>query len=232
MAIEDLKTRDWVLLPGTLCTGDVFSGFLDTLGIPAERRVPVRLRLPEVESYAGVLGIVADSAVLCGFSLGAIVAAHHADGLSAVRMVLFGLNPFPDDPAKAAGRRNLERDVLAEGGASALSLRLPPLGGPDPDGARETVLSMADVASEDIEAHTALALTRSGALGALSRSRSPVFVMTGSHDDMAQVSQGQAGADAAPFGRFRDIPDLGHYALLEDPVACAQAFLELEDEVP
>ena len=27
MGVEGLGTRDWVLLPGTLCTGEVFSGF-------------------------------------------------------------------------------------------------------------------------------------------------------------------------------------------------------------
>jgi pimeloyl-ACP methyl ester carboxylesterase len=232
MAIEDLRTRDWILLPGTLCTDEVFTGFLDLIGIPAERRKPVRLRLPAIESYAEVLGPIAGGAVLCGFSLGAIVAAHHADRFSTARTVLFGLNPFPDDPAKATGRRELERDVLAMGGASALSTRLPRLRGPNPDGVRATILAMADIASADIEAQTALALTRPGALGVLSRTRSPVQVMTGSHDDMAPAFQGQAAAQAAPFGRFRDIPNLGHYALLEGPSGCAQAFLELEDEVP
>lgn len=231
MAIEDLRTRDWVLLPGTLCTEEVFTGFLDCIGIPTERRKPVRLRFPAVEDYAEILAPIADGAVFCGFSLGAIVAAHVADRFSTARNVLFGLNPFPDDPAKLAGRRELERDILAMGGATALLSRLPRLSGPDPDRARATILAMADVASSDIEAQTALALTRPGALDALSRTRSPVLVMTGSQDDMAPTLQGRSAAEAAPFGRFKDIPNLGHYALLEDASVCADVFLELENRL-
>ena len=231
MAIEDLRSRDWILLPGTLCTDEVFTGFLDTLGIPAERRKPIRLSLPAVEEYAEVLAPLASGAVLCGFSLGAIVAAHNADRFSTARTVLFGLNPYPDNPDKAAGRRELEQDVMAEGGASALSSRLPPLMGPEPDKTRAEILSMADIAARDVAAQTTLGLTRPGALNALSRTRSPVLVLTGSYDDMAPEAQGQAAVDAAPFGRFKCIPNLGHYALLEDPTACAKAFLELEDEL-
>lgn len=231
MAIEDLRTRDWILLPGTLCTEEVFNGFLDCIGIPTAQRKPVRLRFAAVDDYAEILAPISQGAVLCGFSLGAIVAAHLADQFSTSRTVLFGLNPFPDDPAKAAGRRDLERDVRDKGGASALSSRLPRLRGTDPDRARATILAMADVASSDIEAQTALALTRPGALEALSRTRSPVQVMTGSQDDMAPALQGQTAAEAAPFGSFGDIPNLGHYALLEDASACADVFLELEDRL-
>jgi pimeloyl-ACP methyl ester carboxylesterase len=231
MAIEDLRTRDWILLPGTLCTEEVFTGFLDRIGIPTKQRKPVRLRFPAVEDYAEILVATANGAVLCGFSLGAIVAAHLADRISTSRTLLFGLNPFPDDPAKATGRLALQRDVLDNGGASALSSRLPRLGGPDPDRARATILAMADMASSDIEAQTALALTRPGALDAFSRTRSPVQVMTGSQDDMAPALQGRTAAEAAPFGRFKEIPGLSHYALLEDPAACAEAFLELENEL-
>ena len=231
MAIEDLRTRDWVLIPGTLCTEEVFTGFLDCIGIPTERRKPVRLRFPAVEDYADILAPIANGAVVCGFSLGAIVAAHLADRFSTSRTVLFGLNPYPDDPDKAAGRRALQRDVLDKGGASALLSRLPRLRGPDPDRACAAILAMANLASSDIEAQTALALTRPGALDALSRTRSPVQVMTGSQDDMAPALQGQIAAEAAPFGSFGSIPNLGHYALLEDASACADVFLELEDRL-
>lgn len=232
MAIEDLRSRDWILLPGTLCTEDVFTGFLDTLEIPAERRKSIGLNLPAVEDYRQVLAPFASGAVLCGFSLGAIVAAHNADTFSSARTIVFGLNPFPDDPTKTKDRRALEQDVLANGGASALSIRLPALRGPDPGKARRKILAMADAAAPDIGAQTELALTRPGALDALSRSQSPVLSLTGSHDDMAPLAQGQAAAHAAPFGQFICIPNLGHYALLEDPEACAKAFLELEEELP
>lgn len=228
MGIEDLRNRDWLLLPGTLCTVEVFTGFLDALEIPETRRSLLALRHPAVEDYAETLEKRTPGAVLCGFSLGAIVAAHLADRCDATRIILFGLNPFADDPAKAPGRRNLARDVAARGGAGALMPGLPPLGGPSPETARAAILAMADAAARDIEAQTELALSRPGALDALSRARAPVFALTGSEDQMAPLAQGQAAADAAPRGMFKHIPGLGHYALLEDPMACARAVLELE----
>lgn len=228
MATDDLRNRDWLLLPGTLCTPDVFSGLLDTLGVPGARRRSVVLRYPSVEDYAAEVTDAARDAVLCGFSLGAIVAAHLADRLAAARLVLFGLNPHADDPEKAAGRHELERDVRAHGGAHALARRLPEPHGPDPGGVRAAILAMAEKASADIGAQTQLALTRGGALGALSRANCPVFCLTGGDDAMAPPTLGQAAAGAAPQGRFRLLPGLGHYALLEDPAACAEAVLALE----
>jgi pimeloyl-ACP methyl ester carboxylesterase len=136
MAIEDLRNRDWVLLPGTLCTAEVFTGFLDALEIPETRRPPLTLRHPAVEDYAETLVKRAPGAVLCGFSLGAIVAAHLADRCDATRIILFGLNPFADDPAKAPGRLHLSRDVAVGGGTGALMPGLPPLGGSSPETAR------------------------------------------------------------------------------------------------
>ena len=232
MDIDDLRGRDWLLLPGTLCTAEVFAGLLDALGIPPGRRRPLPLIHPRVADYGSALDAQAGGAVLCGFSLGAIVAAHHLDRISPARTILFGVNPHPDDPAKAEGRRALEQDVLATGGAAAMLPRLPPLGGPDPDKARATILAMAEQTAAQITAHTELALSRPGALPALSRSRAPVLVLTGTEDQMTPVALGRTAAEAAPSGRFVGLPSLGHYALLEDPVACATALLDLEAAAP
>ena len=231
MAIEHLRSLDWVLLPGTLCTEQVFTEFLDELKIPAARRKPVRLEFPAVDDYAEILHPLAANAVLCGFSLGAIVAAHHSDLLRAKRIILFAVNPFADDPAKAEGRRELERDVVEHGTAEALAARLPVLNGPSPDRARAAILSMAGEAAPDIEAQTSLAMTRPGALNALGRCRIPLMVLTGTRDEMAPVALGRAAADAAPSGRFGALPNLGHYALVEDPKRCAQVLLDLEDRM-
>lgn len=231
MAIDDLRNQDWVLLPGTLCTEEVFSGFLDALGVPSARRKPVKLSLPAVEDYAAPLTSLAKGAVLCGFSLGAIVAAHNADRVKAARTVLFALNPYPDDPAKAGDREGLLRDVQANGGGAALSARLAEQNGPAPEKARKLILSMADKAAPDIEAHTSLALTRPGALDALGRCQAPVMALTGDRDDATPVALGKAAADAAPSGHFIALPGLGHYALVEDPKECARSFLALEERI-
>jgi pimeloyl-ACP methyl ester carboxylesterase len=165
MAIEAGDERRWILLPGTLCTGAVFDPFLDALGVPVAARQVVELRHPAVEDYLPELAALADPrAVICGFSLGAIVAAHLADRVAAADCLFFGLNPHADAPAKRQGRLDLAVDVARLGGSAALAARLGPLAGPEPEAAR-----------------------------------------------------------SAPKGRVMPLKDLGHYALVEDPVACASA---------
>lgn len=223
MAIDDLTGRDWVLLPGTLCSGAIFGPFLDALGVAPARRHVIPLTRPSIEDYLPDLRGVTEGAVVCGFSLGAIVAAHLADRLPAAGMILFGLNPHADDPAKAPGRTALAADVAGQGGRAALATRLPPLGGADPEATRASLLEMAEACGADIDAQTALALTRPGALPALSRATMPVLTLTGSEDGQAPVDLARAAAQAASNGTFCALPGLGHYALAEDPVACARA---------
>lgn len=228
MGRDELAGRHWVLLPGTLCTGAVFTAFLDALGVPAHARTTLEVTHPTVADHAEALrATTGPETIVCGFSLGAIVAAHLVDRLedrlAVAQIVLFGLNPRADDPAKREGRLALARDVARHGGAAALDARLPPLCGPQPDRTRRQILSMADETAHLIEAQTALALNRPGALAALSRTRCPVTVLAGAQDRAVPVALAQEAARAAPKGRAVVLHGLGHYALLEDPHACARA---------
>ena len=222
--VADLAARHWVLLPGTLCSGQVFGGFLGTLGVPESMRHTVALRHPAVEDYTAELTeACTPGAVICGFSLGAIVAAHLADRLPAATFLLFGLNPQADHPDKRRGRLNLAADVERLGGAGAMASRLPVLAGPAPDRARRLILDMAEASAGDIAAQTSLALGRPGALDALSRTKAPVWLFTGTQDTSAPHALAEAAAQAAPRGRVIPLDGLGHYALAEDPAACASA---------
>ena len=228
MATDRTGARRWVLLPGTLCTGAVFDPMLDALGVPAAAREVVPLDRPRVEAYGATLAALCDrETVVCGFSLGAIVAAHLADRIDAAELVLFGLNPRPDDPAKRPGRLALEQDV-ARDGAAALADRLGPLGGSDPEGGRARILAMAAASVGDIAAQTRLALTRPGALPALARAAMPVTMLTGTEDQQAPLALAAEAARLAPQGRLIALPGLGHYALVEDPAACARAIANRE----
>lgn len=224
MGIDRLEGRLWVLLPGTLCTGAVFDAFLNVLDVPLDARKTIEIAHPNVEDYEEAMAsCVGSETIVCGFSLGAIVAAHVADRLKAAQIVLFGLNPHADDPGKRDARLSLARDVSERGGAAALDARMPILKGPHPDRAREKILSMADETAHLIAAQTALALTRPGAMAALSRTRCRVTMLTGEQDQAVPPALAQEAARAAPRGRAVALRELGHYALLEDPVACARA---------
>lgn len=227
MDIEGLANKPWLLLPGTLCTGAVFDGFLDALGVPTTQRHHVQLDQPSVEGYHTTFTNMPDGAIVCGFSLGAIVAAHFADKMSAHTLILFGLNPFADDPAKAGSRRDLAAAVTALGGSAALGRRALDVHGQTPDETRARIYEMADACANLINAQTQLALTRKGALLVLAKAPMPVLSLTGSRDTSAPVAQGLAAAQAAPHGQFQCLDDLGHFALLEDPDACASAVIQM-----
>lgn len=227
MATELADGRPWVLLSGTLCTGAVFGGMLDALGVPAAARHVVELRHPQVEDYArGLIAATSPDAIICGFSLGALVAAHLADRLTASRMFLFGLNPHADDPDKCEGRVALAQDVATAGAAAAIDSRLAPFAGKDPDRAKTCVLSMANETGHLIGVQTALAITRPGAISALAHAVMPVTCFTGTEDSQAPLVFAQDAANAAPCGRAVALPGLGHYALLEDPALCARSVLD------
>lgn len=223
MDTSGLSNRPWLLLPGTLCTGAVFEGFLNALGVgPAQRQV-VALDRASVDDYQPVFDGLPEDTIVCGFSLGAIVAAHYADKMTARHLVLFGVNPLADDPAKAQSRHDLATDVIRFGGAAALKARELEVHGPTPDLTRDMIYEMANVSANMIEAQTQLALSRPGALPALSRACMPVISLTGSLDRSAPIAQGQVAAQSAPDGKFHALAGLGHFALIEDPHACAAA---------
>lgn len=223
MVTDGLSDKRWLLLPGTLCTGVVFDGLLDALGVARANRQYVDMAQPTVEDYGSDFVDVNEATIVCGFSLGAIVAAHAAHSMSPHLLILFGLNPFADDPGRTTARQQLAHDVKTMGGAAALRSRKPDVFGATPDQTRDLIYSMADETAHLIDAQTTLALTRPGALPALAQARMPVLSLTGTLDASAPVIQGQAAADAAPKGRFQVLDGLGHFGLLEDPDACASA---------
>lgn len=226
MVIKELENSPWILLPGTLCTGAVFGGFMDALGVPATQRNVVQLDRPSVEAYRANFENLPERTIVCGFSLGAIVAAHFADRMEAQILILFGLNPIADDPAKAQSRLDLEGDVNANGGAVALHKRALEVYGQSPANTRKQIYAMADASAEYIDAQTQLALTRPGALPALANAHMPVLCLTGSQDTSAPMTQGMAAAQTAPNGQFCSLDGLGHFALIEAPDVCAAAVMQ------
>ena len=229
MAIDRLTSSPWLLLPGTLCKGEVFNGLLDALAVPSANRQPVVLDRPSVESYTDLYSWTSQCTIVCGFSLGTIVAAHLSGWMAALCLVLFGIDPYADDPAKAERRDDLLRDVAAKGGAVAIASRIPALHGTDPDAVRSNILTMADESSGLIDVQTRLALGRPDVLPILSTAQYPVIALSGELDKSTPPRHGQAAADTAPRGHFQCLEGLGHFALLEAPVACANTMMQFED---
>lgn len=217
--------RQWHLLPGTLCTGAIFDDILDVLEVPHSSRRTVEISKPDVNDYLDYFeNAVGQNDIIFGFSLGAIIAAHHADVLGEnTTLLLFGINPMADDPHKAEGRAALCADVKTIGGRSALLKRLESQRIRMSASRFELILSMAENASHLIEAQTQLALSRPGALSRIEQCRCAVFTFTGEHDDQTPLNLATLVAKTAPYGRYYSLPNMMHYAILEDPAVCANA---------
>ena len=170
-------------------------------------------------------GLVQAGDTICGFSLGSIVCAHNIDRLSkAKRLVLFGINPHTDAIEKQAGRRAFCETVKSVGAVQTLRANPPALFGDNQAVAMDVILSMATQTENHIGSQTELALSRPDALPILSKADIPVLALTGEKDLLTTPAMGRKAVGAAPFGKSIDIPNTGHYALLEDPLACARAY--------
>ncbi|KRW96963.1 alpha/beta fold hydrolase [Paracoccus sp. MKU1] len=214
----------WWLLPGTLCTAEVFAPLLAELGVSQRDCRVVRLDRPAVEDYAAELAAIRPGDVVLGFSLGAILAAHHLDHIRAGAVILLAVNPFPDLPEKRSARlAMLERArqrgapaALAEGLSSQLGA-----GAADRPEIRQRILAMAEEGEAVLEAQTLLALSRPGAGRMIAETRARVLFLSGGADPTAPPER---AASAAELGghRFQMIEGAGHYLPLEAPVACAR----------
>ncbi|MFD0915216.1 alpha/beta fold hydrolase [Pseudahrensia aquimaris] len=215
----------WHLLPGTLCTAEVFSGFLDHLRVPVACRIPWEISQPSVDDYRQkFIQEIRSGDVVCGFSLGAIVAAHHADTLPAdCPLILFGINPLPDAPTRKPDRESLRNDVTQYGGRAALANRLRDGKNAMSDDVIERILVMAEQSENLIDAQTQLALTRPGAMDALSQSQAHIIAISGRMDQQADPTHAVKIANSVLRGQFAVLPDVGHYMLLENAQVCANA---------
>jgi pimeloyl-ACP methyl ester carboxylesterase len=64
-------------------------------------------------------------------------------------------------------------------------------------------------------------------IGALEATRSPVQLVWGAEDPIANVAMGRALADLLPRARYTEVPGVGHFVPIEAPEVVADALVEL-----
>lgn len=223
-----IEQAQWVLLPGTLCTAAVFDPVLSALGVPEANRHPINMDAPDVDEYATRLCVaVTGGEIVCGFSLGSMVAAHNLTALRAARaIVLLACNPLPDPPGNRANREAVRDRVLQDGPRGWVEENWPAMSTAEGDQLRETVIVMADETRALLPAQTELAASRPGAATALGEANLPLVFVTGDADQLTPVEYIQPIADSAPNAHLSILSNMGHFALLEVPDRVALAIRE------
>ncbi|MEM1377099.1 MAG: alpha/beta hydrolase [Pseudomonadota bacterium] len=216
---------NWVLLPGTLCTPDVFDPLLNNLGIGAQRRKFIELNRPDVADYRSDLtSTITHGDVVCGFSLGAIVAVHNLDVLQrASAVILLACNPYADPPENRANRESIRDRVIGGHAADWVHEKAHTMMANVDMALVSTVISMAEETSHIIGAQTDLAAGRPGAVDEILSSSVPLFFVTGTEDQMTPAERIRDVTEKSRNAVLTEVAGLGHYALIENPAAVADA---------
>lgn len=226
-------TDQWVLVPGTLCTPEVFDPLLDQLCVPGENRRYVVVNAPATGDYdAPLRSVVTGGEIVCGFSLGSLILAHNLNALKKAKaVVLLAANPFRDSDGNRANREAVRDRVLAGFARDWIVENWATMSTDRGDELKNFVASMAEDTREFITAQTELAASRPGAEKALLETALPLVFIYGAEDKMTPPEPLKLIAENAHSAALKVIDGLGHFALLEAPDRVAGAVLQGLKEV-
>lgn len=228
-----------VLLHGTLCDARVFAPLLARL--PGVEAIVPALDGAETTPAAAerLLSALPDRFALAGFSLGGIVAlelvarAPHR----VTRLALFGTTARPDPPGRHALRRaavaraaaqGLERFVLEELWPSYVA----DAGRADP-ATRALIGTMAaNLGLDAFHRHSEMAIHRADSRPRLAAVVVPTLVLCGAEDRACPPALHQEIAASIPGARLVMVAGAGHFAILEQPDAVADAVAARLDAPP
>lgn len=228
-----MSGEDWLFIPGTLCDGRVFAPLLDHLGDTLSGTVRVAEPLDEADlpslAQRMTQGLGPRIRVV-GFSLGCQVAFEilRQTPYRCANVTLISSTARPDLPELAADRRAMVGRFQRDGAEALIEAELWPryVARPQRPGhpAKALVCAMASKTSDsNFAAQIELAIGRPDSRPDLSRFGGPVLMINGLEDCLTPVELGAEIATTARRGTHTLIPDAGHFVLLENPQAVAQA---------
>ena len=169
----------------------------------------------------------------CGLSMGGYVAwqfwRHHGSLLG--KLILCDTKAAADSEEMARGRRLMAQQVLQEGSEVACRSMSPKLvAGTTSESQPSLVASLADTI-RNTPPQTIAAIQRGMAIRCdmtpfLASVQQPTLVVCGDQDVITPVGEMRAMAEAMPAATFAEIPNAGHLAPLENPLAVNSAIEE------
>lgn len=227
----------WVILPGTLCTGDCFAPVLAALSARG-------INVTSTDFIPGATADARDDArellatgperfIACAFSLGGMIALQAAisDQSRIAALILISVNGRADPARNADARRaqldevrrigpaRMVRDTLWPGYVAAACI--------DNHQLKHRVAAMADgVGMDRFCNQVEIAIGRPNVLPLLKALKMPALVLSGADDVLTPTDRGAEIAAGLPHARHAIIPDAGHFLLMEKPEDTATAIAE------
>jgi pimeloyl-ACP methyl ester carboxylesterase len=215
-----------VLIPGLLCTADLFAAQIAALSPLASISVADPTREDSMAALArGILDRAPPSFALAGLSMGGYIAFEilRQAGARVRRLALLDTNARADRPEQSEQRRQLVALAQTHGLAAVQAKLTPLLLSPARAGDAGLATRLMTMAEETglaaFERQETAIMDRPDYRPTLAQIRCPTLILVGAEDTITPVKVAEEMARGIASSRLEIIPDCGHLCTLEQPEA-------------
>ena len=219
-------TLPLVLVPGLLCSAEVWGPQISALWVDRPIHVASTLAADTIEEVAAaILDAAPARFALAGISMGGYLCLEvmRQAPERVERLALLDTSARPDTPEQTAGRWAL-LEQLTEGdfvalATNTLSSIMHPEHRGDPDIESVNATMARRVGPEGLERHTRIAISRPDSRPSLAAITIPTLVVVGAEDPLTPPELSVELADGIADARLEVISTCGHSSTLEQPAA-------------
>jgi pimeloyl-ACP methyl ester carboxylesterase len=225
-----------VLVPGLLCTAEVFAPQIAALWPHGPVTVASTLEGKTIaEMAAAILATAPPRFALAGISMGGYISFEimRQAPERVLKLALLSTHAHPDSPEQTAQRRTfadqsraLSPEDFAALIAPTLRALLHPAHQDDPAFSKNTVRMGQTVGVEALERQLAAVTARVDSRPGLPAISIPTLVLVGDGDPLIPVDRAEEMATAIPGARLVVVPECGHISTLEQPDAVNRALID------
>ena len=223
---------DLVLIPGLLCTAELYAPQLRALSAVTSAKVADHTTAASMgDMAASILAAAPARFALCGLSMGGYIAFEimRQAPERVTKLALLDTSAKPDTPERSATRRVMLARAETEGLGAVSTALLPQWVHPRRLGDVGLTATVARMAAHTGVTHFARQLSaiigRPDSRPGLAAIRVPALVLVGREDAATPVADAEEIARGIPGSTLAIIEDSGHLTPLEQPEAVTRALL-------
>jgi pimeloyl-ACP methyl ester carboxylesterase len=224
--VTELKTEPLLLVPGLLCTPDLFTDQMADFGRDRTITTVDHTCFDRLETIVrATLAAAPKRFALAGLSMGGYIAMEimRQAPERVTRLALLDTSARPDTPDRTADRRRLIEIARSEGVGRVQRLLMPRLIHPDrlaePDFVARVVRMAGDTGLDAFIRQQEAIIARPDSRPLLPTIVCPTLVLVGAEDLQTPVEVAREIADAIPGSRLEVVPNCGHLSTMERPEA-------------